>query len=100
MQKDYGDLKLAQVIYDEYESEGRLRDYPALKLDNLIGWDEKPIGWGDEKVSDGARHWEENEDSAASFKVWNMYFADPHGCKVFNVVELVIKVEVVVPLSE
>mmetsp|Transcript_39786 Transcript_39786/g.95751 ORF Transcript_39786/g.95751 Transcript_39786/m.95751 type:complete len:212 (+) Transcript_39786:84-719(+) len=107
----YRDLRHAKTVYDEYEDEGRsVEEYPAMQLDKPtkekvyeVGADGvyrrrgsktvDAIGWGDEEVSDTNRT--ENADGTTSFTVRSIYFADPYGIECFNVVELIIKVEVV-----
>ena len=100
-QGGFDNLQHAKTVCNEYEEEGR-ELYPKMQLDKpeeQESWEkEEPltIGFGDEEVTDANCS---KKDETVSYKVSSMHFADPYGCEAFNVVELVIKVEVV-PSSE
>ena len=109
----YDDLELryAKAVYDEYLEEGKsTNDNSLLHLDkpteeevtecgedgvyrSLGKKKVDAIGWGDEEVTND--NCEDSEDGTVTYQVRAMYFADPYGCEAFNVVELIIKVEVV-----
>jgi len=117
--RGYPNLKLAEEVWFEYENEGLLDDdgkYEGLEdfsdrnrrdkiLDHAQGEDGvyrcvgyktvDAIGWGDKNVIDTEHCTTNADDGAMSFSVRTIHFADPYGCEAFNVVELVIKVEVV-----
>jgi len=102
-QGGFDNLKYAKDVYNEYKEEGLLHDthHQQIDLDKQTKrkpWDktdelDSPIGFGDEAVTDA--NLENNHNGTVTYKVRTMHFADPYGCECFNVVELVIKVEVV-----
>ncbi len=70
----YPNLSHAKESWDEYESSESLES------------------WGDEEVSDA--NLTKNKDGTVSYEAHTIHFADPYG-GLFNVVKLVIKVDVV-----
>ena len=109
--KGHDNLRYAKDVHDEYLEEGKsTNDNSLLHLDKpteeevtKCGEDGvyrrlgkkkvDAIGWGDEEVTND--NCEDSEDGTVTYQVRAMYFADPYGCEAFNVVELIIKVEVV-----
>lgn len=101
-----GDLEHAKSVYGRYKEKGYLKNgrYAGLyDLENPTkenSWDDEPqpLSWGDEIVTD--EMCTTKEDGTFSIVGKTALFADPYGAELFNVVQLVIKVEVVRSESE
>lgn len=78
-QGGFSNLPHAEDSWDEYKS---YKSSDSLNLES----------WGDEEVTDA--NLTKNEDGTVSYEVHTIHFADPYG-GLFNVVKLVIKVDVV-----
>ena len=98
----FRNLEYAKSVYDRYSEDGSIKDSHYQQIDlskpgKRETWEKDkditPIGFGDEEVTDN--NCEKNDDGTCIYKVRSMHFADPYGCECFNVVELMIKVEVV-----
>ena len=96
----FRNLEYAKSVYDRYSEDGSIKKSHYKQIDlskpgERETWEkdkDTPIGFGDEEVTDDNC---EKNDGTCMYKVRSMHFADPYGCECFNVVELMIKVEVV-----